>query len=269
MFTQPATVIALPRRPSVDQPPALYSLGQRLYRILQLMVLAALVFGLIYGWRWLSDPQEFPIRKVKVQADYQHVDQQTLQAQVMPYLQKGFVRLDGRGLKQTLSTNPWIAEVDVQRVWPDSIVIRVTEQQAVARWNDGALLNSKGESFAPPPDTFPVDLPALHGSDDQMTLLWQQYQATNDALAPLNLKVTRLEMNAHQAMTVTLDNGMQLLLGSTEPLPRLQRFVKVYPKIFTSAEAQADYVDLRYANGVSVKWRNTATKTTNNPPQSE
>lgn len=252
-----------------DQLPALYNLGRRLYRALQLLVLAALVFGLIYGWRWLSDPLEFPIRTVKIEASYQHVDQQALQAEVLPYLKQGFVGLDSSDLKHLLLQNPWIATAEVQRIWPDIIIIKISEQQAVARWNDQALLNSKGEVFTPSPATFPAGLPVLYGPDDKTALSWQQYQAMSSALAPLNLTVSRLDMNARQAMTLTADNGLQMLLGSTEPLPRLQRFVKVYPKIFTSPDAQADYVDLRYANGVSIKWRATATTTTTNQPQSE
>ena len=62
-------------------------------------------------------------------------------------------------------------------------------------------------------------------------------------------------MDNRQAYSMVLNNGAQVLLGRREPLPRLQRFAKVYHKIFTPTSAQAERIDLRYQNGLTVKPR--------------
>ncbi len=56
-------------------------------------------------------------------------------------------------------------------------------------------------------------------------------------------------------MSLLLNNGTKILIGRKDSLPRLQRFVKVYPEIFKTPQAQAESIDLRYDNGLSVKWQ--------------
>jgi len=252
--------IMLPRDTNT---PALYRLGTRIYRIIQLLVTCALVFALIYGWEWLSDPAEFPIRTVKIEAAREHVDQQTLQTLVLPYVTQGFIQLNTTEIKERLLELPWVAEVHVERIWPDTVIIRVTEQQAVARWGKMGVLNTTGQIFRPPEETIPTGLPLLNGPYDQATTLWGIYEQITQTLKPLGLSLQQLDMDERLSLQVQLNNGTRVLLGKTEPLPRLQRFAKVYPKIFTSPDAQAAYIDLRYENGLSIKWQNA------NPSQNE
>jgi cell division protein FtsQ len=243
------------RSQPADTRPALYRVGTRIYRIIQLTVTGALLLAVIYGWYWLSDPTEFPIRSVKIQAPREHVAQQTIQTEVLPYVTQGFLRLNANELKEKLLENPWIAEVQVERIWPDGVVIKITEQQAVANWGKMGLLNTKGAIFSPPTETIPTGLPQLNGPPDQAAIMWTDYEKIAEMLKPLALKVRELDMDERLSLQLDLENGTRLLLGKKDPLPRLQRFAKVYHKIFTSPNAQATSVDLRYQNGVSVKWR--------------
>lgn len=246
--------------------PALYRVGTTIYRTIQLLVICALALALIYGWRWLSDPEEFPIRAVKIQAAREHVDQQTLQAQVLPYVTQGFIRLNVNQIKEKLEELPWIAEARVERIWPDTVIIHVMEQQAVARWGKLGVLNNKGHVFNPPVDTIPTNLPQLNGPYDQATALLDSYEQIVQVLKPLGLTLRKMDMDERLSMQLELNNGTRLLLGKLDPLPRLQRFAKVYPKLFTAQNTQAVYVDLRYENGVSIKWH---TPTANPNPKSE
>ena len=132
---------------SDDIKPAIYRLGTRLFRILQLMVALILILGLIYGWEWVSDPLKFPIRSVKIDAPYQHVDQPSLKAVISPYLNQGFIRFRPYLLEEALLKFPWIADIHIERIWPDIVVIHITEQQAVARWGKTDVLNDKGQTF--------------------------------------------------------------------------------------------------------------------------
>lgn len=240
--------------PSDDTKPALYRTGTTLYRVIQLLVTGALVFALIYGWQWLSDPEEFPIRSVKIEAAREHVDQQTLQAQVLPYVTQGFIQLNTTEIKERLLQLPWIEEVQVERIWPDTVIIHVVEQQAVARWGKIGVLNSKGLIFNPPEETIPTQLPLLNGPYDKATALLGSYAQIVQVLKPLGLGLRELDMDERLSLQLELENGTRLFLGKTDPLPRLERFAKVYHKIFASPNAQAMYVDLRYENGLSIKW---------------
>ena len=252
--------------PSRDTKPALYRLGTTIYRLIQLLVTAALVFALIYGWQWLSDPNEFPIRAVKIEAARQQVDQQILQKLILPFVTQGFIRFNATALKEQLLELPWVAEVHVTRIWPDTVVIRVVEQQAVARWGKMGVLNTKGQLFKPPEETIPANLPLLNGPYDQVTTLWGIYEEIAQTLTPLGLNIQQIDMDERLSLQLQLENGTHLLLGKTDPLPRLQRFAKVYPKIFTSPDAKADYIDLRYESGLSVKWQTPNNLSSNGKP---
>ncbi len=238
-----------------DTKPVLYKLGTKIYRFIQILVTCVLCFALVYGWQWLSDPSEFPIRSVKIQSTYNHINQETIQAKVLPYVDEGFIRLSTRVLKEDLLKLPWIADVKIERIWPDVLVVKISEQQAAAKLGADSLLNEKGEVFTPSAETLPEDLPILNSPPDQIASLWTTYQAMREILKPLGLYIHKLDMDDRLSLKITLTTGTIILLGKTDPLLRLERFVKVYPTIFPSDTAQAEYIDLRYENGAAVNWR--------------
>lgn len=67
--------------------------------------------------------------------------------------------------------------------------------------------------------------------------------------------MTHLELTPGQTWRLTLDNGIKLRVGHKDVLTRLADFVKVYTKIIRDREHDVDYVDLRYGNGLAVRWK--------------
>lgn len=226
------------------------------YRIFQLVMIGVFAMGIFWGWRYLTNPTHFPIRVVKLQASYAHVDPRQLQQKIVPFVSRGFFSLNEAHLQQTLlSQMPWIAKVELQRVWPDIVLIRIAEYQPAAHWGNAKLIDVNGKLFSVPEANRLQNLPALNGPEAYQKQIWDLYLAMSKSLLPLGLRIQKLEMDNRQAYSLVLNNGAQVLLGRREPLPRLQRFVKVYPKIFTPTQAQAERIDLRYQNGLTVKWR--------------
>lgn len=80
------------------------------------------------------------------------------------------------------------------------------------------------------------------------------YQQISDVLKPLNMQVIAVESDPGQFLSVTLDSGVTLKLGRDNVLDRVERFVKVYPKVFATNARRAQEVDLQYQNGMAVKW---------------
>jgi cell division protein FtsQ len=174
----------------------------------------------------------------------------------MPFVnEKNLFTLKMAGLKQALLQQPWIASVVIKRVWPDQITIDIVEQQPLAIWNDQALLAENATVFAAAKNTFPANLPQLYGPEGQQGNVWQQYQQFNQALQPLQLTVSRLVFNSRGSWQIVLNNGIALNLGRTELMPRLQRFIQVYPKLFANRVNQVVLIDLRYPAGLAVQWK--------------
>ena len=221
-----------------------------------------LLCGLLVGglFQRLADPMTLPIHKIRVQGALVHVNEDMLRQSVVDKVQGGYFNIDVVALRQTVEQLPWVNTAAVRRVWPDAVVIRVIEQQPLAVWAKGGLVNTHGELFKPKASSRPKHLPlfaAPAGMEHNVTELYQDLSAQ---LAPLELRIVELRLDNRRAAQLQLHNGIELVLGREERLARLQRFVKVYNKTLAHHAMRIRRVDLRYSNGMAVQWDNTTTQ---------
>lgn len=69
--------------------------------------------------------------------------QSTLDGQV----QGNFFTLDLLKVQRILSSSPWVRHVDITRLWPNGLLLRIEEHEPFALWNDEALINTWGEKY--------------------------------------------------------------------------------------------------------------------------
>jgi cell division protein FtsQ len=77
----------------------------------------------------------------------------------------------------------------------------------------------------------------------------------NRLFAPLHAKISYLELTPYLTWKLRLNNGITMQMGHKDILTRLGHFVKVYPKIVGARAIDVDYIDLRYPNGLAVRWK--------------
>ncbi len=201
-------------------------------------------------------PDFLPIQSIKIEGDLRHISRHSIEQAILPYvLSSGFFSVDVMGVRNKLQTLPWVSMVSVSRIWPNSLVVRISEHIPVAKWDNNLLINAKGFVFNPEPTSLPVGLPNLEGPEGQQSFLLQQYQTMNKMLQSIGLHVVNLRLSNRRAWEIQLNNGMVLLLGRVNPLERLQRFVKVYRQLFGGRDVLAERVDLRYPSGFAVHWQ--------------
>lgn len=233
-----------------NKPSQGFGMVRWLFRSILILIFFAVIFA---GWHLLKNPNFMPIQRVKLEATYQHVDQKTLAAIVTPYVtQAGFFSLPAEQLKSAVLAQPWVYTVWIKRIWPDQIIIQVTEQQAVAIWNNNSLLNPEGDEFAPAKKTFPANLPKLSGPEGQQQLVWQQWQQFNSELAALKLTVAELDLNSRGSWQLILDNNIKVIVGRNDVEQRFNRFMANYPKNLADHAANIASIDLRYGDGFAV-----------------
>lgn len=220
-----------------------------------LVVAVALAFDA--GWNWLSSPNRFPLKAVRLDGQLNKVDQAGLRAAILPYLDKGLLGLDVARVRSAVESLPWVAEARVRRRWPDSLLIGVVERTPVARWNDG-LMGDDGALFKPAESTFPEGLPVLEGPEDRADVVWERFVRLRGVFARADLKIARLTMNERHAWTVVLADGVVVQLGIDESDAAAERFVRALPRIGAPADATLKSVDLRYPNGFALAWSNAA-----------
>lgn len=157
-------------------------------------------------------------------------------------------------IARELGNLSWVSAVDVYRVWPHGLIVRVTEKVPVAHWNGDGYISHVGEVFQPENAGAVGQLPALWGPDDKSVQVMAFYSAVNSMLMPLDLSVRELRLNSQLSWEIVTSKGMRLRVDQDEALSRVRRFLQVYGKRLAPVNDRIDSVDLRYIGGFAVHW---------------
>lgn len=227
-----------------------------LWRALQISMGMGCLVALIYAWHWLHSPHTLPIQTITISGLINHVDKNQLQQLCTPALHMGLFAYDIDGLTQRLQRLAWVKEISIQRVFPDHLKIWVHEQHARAQWNDGLLLNARGELFRVPLATVPFSITKLFGPLGEEKNVLAQFYQMQKIFAQTPLKITLLRMSNSGVYELGFAQDFTLSVGHENTMLQLQKFARIYPQLVTNAEAHQKiirHVDLRYAHGVAVQ----------------
>lgn len=220
-------------------------------------LLVTLVFSGLLVWfgSYLIDPGTLPIRQVRIEGKFRNLSTSTLQELVQDRVTGGFFNINVSAVRNTLLTDPWVKDVSVHRVWPDSLRVYVTEQEAIALWNQSALLNKSGVLFTPDKKTFPKNLPVLFGPEGTQTLVMNRYLFLKSKLDTVDLNISVLKMDERRAWMFEIDNGIKVILGRNDFDERVARFVDLISISLSDKINSVELIDMRYPNGFAVGWR--------------
>jgi cell division protein FtsQ len=211
---------------------------------------------LLAGWKLMDYVGSVPVSRVAVTGNLRHLDRQLLVARAQPLLAgAGFMTVDLEAIRAALVELPWVADVSIQRRWPDQLVIAVTEQEAIARWGADGLLNRRGEVFRPQPLGDAKDLPALFGPDGMSSEVVARYAQMRELLAEQQLALASLGTDERGSWSATLQSGVVLRLGTGDVLKKMRRFLRIYHDELSQQFEKVAYIDLRYGNGLAVGWK--------------
>ncbi len=235
------------------------SISPRLTNLIAVAVFAFLLLAAIFfAWFKLYQQNAMPFKQVKIITTANYIPRQQLQRIVKDNLQGGFFSIKIDLLKNELSKLAWVDGVAIKREWPNRLQILITEQQPVARWDQTQIFNSLGHLFTPPVSSIPKQLPSLQGPASLSKSIWQQYQAFNVLIASLGLSIDQLQVSQRLSWQLRLSNGLWVVLGREDIDQRLQRFVRLYQRVILQKNKQAVSVDMRYPNGMAVRWKERA-----------
>ena len=192
----------------------------------------------------------FPLRSIELTAPAQHLTREQVEAAVRGRLAGNFFAVDVATVRAAVEALPWVRRAAVRRVWPDRLEVTVEEHVPLARWGDGALVNTHGERFPGRTDTA---LPLFVGPPETEGEVARQYLRFAAAVAPLGTALERVVLTPRFAWQLRLANGLHLMLGrdADQADARLRRFVAIYPSV--EKKQQHEYVDLRYPNGFALR----------------
>ena len=226
------------------------------YKYLVGTLMIAILFSLaVFFWLKISRPEALPIKYVRVEGDFIHLSPGELKESAANIIRGGFFNVNVDNIKHGITTQEaWVNKVAVRRVWPDRLIVYITEQEPVAEWGDKALINSEAEVFSPAPDSFPAGLPVLKGPPDSHRMVLEKYELIKSRLSRQNLGIAALTLTERRTWQFKLVNGPVVMLGKKNVDEKLNRFSKFVLSQRSINLFQAISIDMRYANGFAIKW---------------
>lgn len=186
-----------------------------------------------------------------------------------------FFSLNLREMQDVLHTSPWVRHVDITRLWPNGLLLRIEEHEPFALWNEEALINTWGEKYLAnrgEVDTIEL-LPQFFGPEGSEHLVVQRYAELIRWLSPLNLRVKELGLNERYSWRILLDNGVTLIVGrdpgaevanpydgvgSVSFAETIERFVRSWPALLKRIDGRdVERIDLRYTKGFAITFRDS------------
>lgn len=225
-------------------------------RKLRAVFTVAVGIGALYGLgKGVQLVLDQPVRNLVVEGTFQRVTPLQIEAALGSVLDEGFMTVDLGALRERVEALDWVDRANVGRQWPDTLIVRVTEHQAAARWGENGLLNVRGELFTENAQHAFPELPSLAGPSGSERDVARRYLAVRGKLAEADLALEKLEMDERGSWRLVLDGGQEIRLGRRDIDERLYRFFDVVAPALAADLKRVEYVDLRYTNGFAVGWR--------------
>jgi cell division protein FtsQ len=228
--------------------------------IADLLILAAAAALVVAGAVWLVRVPSLPVRQVVFTQELPHTRRAELEQALPAALKGNFFSLDLEQVRGTLERLPWVRKVELRRVWPAGLEVKIEEHRPLARWGEGRgeLVNSFGEVFAATaPAAEMAVLPLLYGPSGTAPDVLKRYGEFVGSFKPLGQKPVQVTLSPRLAWQLKLESGMVVEMGREQPKSpvavRLQRFIETYPETVGRRAVRPSVVDLRYPNGFAMR----------------
>lgn len=210
-----------------------------------LMVIGIVVALLGVAYAVVMYSPLFDARTVSVRGTTQLTPQQVKDVAKVPH-GRPLARVDLDAIRRRIAAIPRVESVSVERDWPHTVAIRVTERQVAVLLPDSgrfAEIDKSGVRFGTV-DAAPQGVPIVNADPaaDQELLrgVTQVVGALPSAVAP---RVRDITARTRDDIAITLDDGVLVLWGGAEDSPRkaevLSALMKHKAKVYDVSVAEA------------------------------
>ncbi|MCU0950554.1 MAG: FtsQ-type POTRA domain-containing protein [Burkholderiaceae bacterium] len=229
-------------------------------------VAARLLFGLalltIAGTAvaWVAQRPSFDFKRIEVYGsagELKHVSTAAVRSAVAGRLAGGFFTMRLDDARRAFETVPWVAGASVRRVWPDRLIVTLTEHRALGVWGDGRVLSDEGRLFVANAAEAEIYGPLVEfdGPPQFAPEAARRFYEFASALAALSMQIDTVDVSERASWRVHTRSGQTIELGRDEPpgqiAARLQLINASYPLMLTKFGAAPSRIDARYPNGLA------------------
>jgi len=196
------------------------------------------------------------INQVEVNGSLKHINYEKLKSIIRTHIRGGFFRVPMSKLEQEIVHLPWVYHATAQRIWPNTISIKIYEQNPIARWGDTGLMNAYGDLFFPESIGSNSLLPMLFGEELRAKELASIFESSLIKLKQIGLQLHGLFEDERQSKHLVLSNGMVVAIGDGDANEKITRLTAAYKQYLSPHISEVKKIDLRYTNGLAVEWKN-------------
>jgi len=153
-------------------------------------------------------------------------------------------------IKSRLEEHPWIAKVEIERIFWNKIRVSLKRHDIAMRFKPGGYISSQGVLFNPNL-TIKSDKPIGIVSETEVKQFYFDFITYQSILEPL--QITLFERTSIDKLT--LNNNIKVILGFQEQNYRLGLFVKSFDKLKKYKKIRTRGIfDMRYPNGFALSY---------------
>lgn len=197
---------------------------------------------------------QWPVKWLEVDGVFERVSAEQIRASLVPVTAGSFFTVDQGAIREAAHRHPWIETVKVQKAWPDTVKVHISEYTPVAHWTGDRLISNSGEPFEVSGAADIQGLPYLEGPDDQLGLVFSNWTEINNELMPTGMEIELIRLDPRGSWFLELNNGTEVHLGREEARPRLRMLISSWDGLMKGRDLAPMVVDLRYTNGFAVRW---------------
>ena len=157
-------------------------------------------------------------------------------------------------IKTKLDTLDWVQSVEIVRIWPNKIDIRIMEETLVGIWNNDLILNSSGKLYVLDQRSIPENIPQLNGPKGSERDVMNLFIKIDSLLIGRGLYLEAITLDARGSWSFTIKPKIEIKLGKTEINQKLERFFLALDQSLLAKINKVSYIDLRYSEGLAVSW---------------
>jgi len=168
---------------------------------------------------------------------------------IKPLLKNKYL-LNLNQIKSKVSENPWVLNVETQRIFWNRIKVSIKKHDIAMRWGSQGYISSQGILFKPNL-TINSNAPIGLVAEARVKNFYYDFTQYQSILDPI--KISTFERNSIDELT--LDNNIKVILGHQKQNKRLEIFVRSFEKLKKYKKIRTRGIfDMRYPNGFALSY---------------
>lgn len=221
--------------------------------------------GLIFGVSQIEFDKHYnaivaviskPVTNITVEGEFSLASKAVIEQLVRDEINGDFVNLNLQNIKQSIEADPWVESVNAKRVWPDALVLTLSEQRPVARWGSEGFINQSGELINVDLNGKLDNYPLLYGNKNNREIIARWYINSQKFLSSYGFNIRSIEVNEKDDWLLEINHGIKVYLGGESKQEKMEQFLQVYHQELSDRLEEIESIDLRYKQALAVTWKN-------------